>query len=101
MSRGNLGVDIELINSSQTPEQAFEKFCAIVGRYGYDRIAYSLVTDHPTLDLPQQHGLATSYPDDWMKYYREKRYERVDPVTRKVLDCNPPFFWSSVMTCPP
>jgi DNA-binding CsgD family transcriptional regulator len=35
-----------------------------------------------------------------MKYYREKRYERVDPVTRKVLDCNPPFFWSSVTKSP-
>ena len=58
----NLEQYIEQINTSQNPEQAFERFCSIMRAHGYDRIAYSLVTDHPSLGLPKQHGLATSYP---------------------------------------
>lgn len=91
---------IEKINASPTPELAFQNFCLIMNEYGYDRIAYSLVTDHPSLGLPKQHGLATSYPEDWMKYYLEKNYMAVDPVTRRVLGSRKPFFWSEVTRHP-
>ncbi len=91
---------IERINSAETPEQAFANFCFIMREHGYDRIAYSLVTDHPTLGLPRQHGLATSYPEDWMKYYSEKNYMAIDPVTRRVLESRKPFFWSEVTNHP-
>lgn len=87
---------IERINASQTPEEAFGRFCSIMREYGYDRIAYSLVTDHPSLGLPRQHGLATSYPEDWMKFYKEKNYMAIDPVTRRCLTSRKPFFWSEV-----
>ncbi|PWI34767.1 hypothetical protein DI392_00335 [Vibrio albus] len=88
---------IELINSAKTPEEAFSHFCAILAQSGYDRITYSLVTDHPSLDLPKQHGLVTSYPDDWMKYYNEHDYMNVDPVVQKVLTSKAPFFWSDLV----
>jgi DNA-binding CsgD family transcriptional regulator len=95
-----LGQYIEIINSSKTPEEAFAKFCSIMKEHGYDRVAYSLVTDHPSLGLPRQHGLATSYPDDWMKYYKEKNYMEIDPVTLRVLASRKPFFWSDVTANP-
>lgn len=88
----NLEQYIELINSSKTPDEAFLRFSSIMKKYGYDRVAYSLVTDHPSLNLPRQHGLATSYPEDWMKFYREKNYMTIDPVTRRCLDSRKPFF---------
>ncbi|MEK0274925.1 autoinducer binding domain-containing protein [Vibrio vulnificus] len=88
---------IELLNSAKTPEEAFSYFCAILAQSGYDRITYSLVTDHPSLDLPKQHGLVTSYPEDWMKYYNEHDYMNVDPVVQKVLTCKTPFFWSDLI----
>jgi aryl-alcohol dehydrogenase-like predicted oxidoreductase len=31
--------------------------------------------------IARQHGLATSYPDDWMKHYKAKNYMEIDPVT--------------------
>lgn len=37
---------IEMINSSATPEEAFQRFSSIMNKYGYDRVSYSLVTDH-------------------------------------------------------
>ena len=96
----NLEQYIEQINTAQSPEQAFERFCSIMNKHGYDRIAYSLVTDHPSLGLPKQHGLATSYPEDWMKHYRENNYMEIDPVTRRVLNSRKPFFWTDVTDNP-
>lgn len=91
---------IELINSSKTPEEAFERFSSIMKKYGYDRVSYSLVTDHPSLELPRQHGLATSYPEDWMKFYKKNNYMEIDPVTRRCLSSRKPFFWSDVIADP-
>lgn len=88
---------IDLINSAKTPEEAFSYFCTILAESGYDRIIYTLVTDHPSLDLPKQHGLVTSYPEDWMKYYNENNYMSVDPVVQKVLTSRTPFFWSELV----
>ena len=95
-----LGRHIELINSATTPEEAFERFVSIMKKHGYDRITYSLVTDHPSLKLPRQHGLATSYPEDWMKFYKENNYMDIDPVTRRCLSSRKPFFWSDVTADP-
>ncbi len=91
---------VELINSARTPAEAFERFCAAMQEHGYDRVAYSLVTDHPSLDLPRQHGLATSYPEDWMKHYRERNYMEMDPVVERVLNSRMPFFWSELTADP-
>jgi hypothetical protein len=57
----DLELCIELIHSAKTPEEAFSYFCRILERCGYDRITYSLVTDHPSLGLPKQHGLALPF----------------------------------------
>jgi hypothetical protein len=87
---------IERIAASQTTEEAFDHFCAAMRERGYDRIAFSLVNDHPSLGLLSQHGLATSYPEDWMKHYAQHNFSSIDPVTRQVLTKRTPFFWSDV-----
>ncbi|MEJ2346021.1 MAG: LuxR family transcriptional regulator [Gammaproteobacteria bacterium] len=96
----NLGHCIELISLSRTPEQAFDRFGAAMHQHGYDRIAYSLVTDHPSLGLPRQYGLASSYPEDWMKHYRERNYMEIDPVMRRVMRSRKPFHWSELTADP-
>ena len=96
----NLGQYIERINTSSDPDQAFDNFRIIMEGHGYERIAYSLVTDHPSLGLPRQHGLATSYPEDWMKFYKAKNYAEVDPVTQTILSSRKPFFWSDFVNDP-
>jgi DNA-binding CsgD family transcriptional regulator len=85
---------IERIVASRTPQEAFDFFCDAMRQHGYDRIAYSLVNDHPSLGLSRQHGLATSYPDDWMKHYAAHDFALIDPVTQRVLTRRTPFFWS-------
>ena len=96
----DLGTYIELINSASTQDEAFQRFSAIMAGYGYERVAYSLITDHPSLGLSKQHGLATSYPLHWMKYYQEKKYLKDDPVVLGVLKSRTPFFWSDLKQDP-
>jgi len=85
---------VELIVTSQTTQEAFDHFCEAMRQHGYDRIAYSLVNDHPSLGLSSQHGLATSYAEDWMKHYAAHNFSLIDPVTQRVLPKRTLFFWS-------
>ena len=86
----------EAINKAKNINEAFAYFCKVMGEYGYDRVVYSLLTDHHSLGLPRHHGLATSYPEDWMKYYNEKNYLDYDPVAKQVLNSHVPFFWEDL-----
>lgn len=88
---------IERITQSETIDDAFEKYCAIIKKLGYDRVVYSLLTDHPSINLPRQHGLASSYPEQWVKDYNEKGYMDYDPVAKLLLETVTPFFWSDTL----
>lgn len=88
---------IESIDKAETIEDAFSYFCSAMLSHGYDKVTYSLVTDHHSLGLPKMHGLATSYPDDWMKYYIENDYINLDPVVQAVKQNFTPFFWEDLM----
>lgn len=96
----NLAQHIEIIESSETSEGAFARFCSIISDLGYDRVTYSLLTDHPSLGLHRQHGFATSYPETWMKHYNDNDYFRVDPVVKRCMTSQKPFFWSDLADNP-
>lgn len=96
----HLGDAIELIKNAGDSTDAFQKFCRIMREYGYERVVYSLITDHPSLSLPKQHGLATSYPEHWMKFYNENNYLAEDPVIRGVMQIKTPFFWDDLRSNP-
>lgn len=96
----DLGLWVERISNAKTAEEAFAAYCEVMEMHGYNRVSYSLATDHPSLNLPQQHGLATSYPEDWMKYYVEKDYLDEDPIFQHVLSSRKPFFWKDAMKLP-
>ena len=55
---------------------------------GYDRIAYSLFNNQPSLGLLSQHGLATSYPETGSNITRSTTSRSIDQVTRQVLTGN-------------
>lgn len=64
--------------------------------YGYNKVTYSLLTDHPSLMLPKLHGLANSYPEDWMKHYIANDYLDIDAVVVKCKKVRTPFFWKDL-----
>jgi DNA-binding CsgD family transcriptional regulator len=63
---------------------------------GYDRVIFSLMSDHPSLGLSAGHGIMRNYPDDWMKHYAERGYEHLDPVRRFGFRHVGPFIWDSL-----
>ncbi|MFT4825092.1 MAG: DNA-binding CsgD family transcriptional regulator [Cryomorphaceae bacterium] len=92
----DLELCIEKINAAKSSEKAFEVYANILAECGYSRVTYSLVTDHPSLGLKKQLGLATSYPEDWIAYYFENGYGDIDPVVVGVLKSTKPFFWGDL-----
>ncbi len=84
------------MNRAETSDQAFlylEKYLAALG---FDRVVYSLITDHPSLKKTRQHGIVRNYPDDWMKYYFSKGYVDVDPVIKVIKQREGPFVWGDL-----
>lgn len=87
---------VEALNLATTKDEAFAIFCAAMKQRGYEKISYTLCTDHPSLGLPKQHGLSTSYPDDWMHEYKSNNLLKVDPVVKQLIRSRKPFFWDEV-----
>lgn len=63
---------------------------------GYDRVIFSLMSDHKSLGLKEGHGIMRSYPDSWMRHYIERGYQRIDPVRRFGFRHVGPFIWDSI-----
>lgn len=92
-----LGSAIEALSTAKTKDEAFAVFCAAMKAYGYQKVTYTLCTDHPSLGLAKQHGLSTSYPDDWMKEYKSKNFFKDDPVINRCMRSITPFLWDDMM----
>lgn len=88
---------IEDTNLANTPEEVFTIFENALKYIGYDRICYSLITDHPSLGLDAGHGVMKNYSEDWMKHYVEKDYEKIDPVPKYSFVTNKPFTWDNLI----
>jgi len=89
---------IERTNEAETSEEIFTLFQETLKELGYDRICYSLITDHPSLGLSAGHGVMRNYSEDWMKHYTEKKYEKIDPVPKYCFATSRPFTWDWVVS---
>ena len=88
----------EAIMNAQTEEEAFDIYRAFAAHLGYDKAMLWLMTDHPSIGKIAFHGLRTTYPEDWMKYYREKARHLVDPVFQLIISRPGAFFWSQAIS---
>jgi DNA-binding CsgD family transcriptional regulator len=91
-----IGEFIEVSNRATTSEALFGLYNTAMSACGFDRIVFSLMTDHPTTGRKAGHGIITNYPLDWIKYYREKWLELIDPVRQFVHAAEGPFTWNSL-----
>lgn len=88
---------ISCSNEAQTDEELYT--ClerALFDICGYDRVLFSLMSDHSSLGLKEGHGIMRNYPDDWMRHYIESGYEFIDPVRRFGFRHVGPFIWDSL-----
>ena len=82
-------------NRAKTSEDVFELYQKALQELGYDRICYSLITDHPSLGLETGHGVMANYPEDWMSHYFENNYQALDPVPQFCFKTQFPFTWEN------
>ena len=87
---------IEKTNKAGTTGELFELLERVMAYYGFDRVLFSLMTDHIALDQEAGHGIMRNYPSDWMDHYADKDYEDVDPVRQYVLQAPIPFAWDAL-----
>ncbi|QTL34356.1 autoinducer binding domain-containing protein [Pseudoalteromonas viridis] len=97
MNSQELGGYIEQLESATTTEDAFKIYCDAMHAHGYDRVVFSLLTEHANLGLSKQHGLVSSYPDEWIKHYNKSGYLNIDPVVRELYNSSQPFFWNDLL----
>lgn len=87
---------IEKTNKAQSKEQIFELFQSQMALLGFDKVLYTLATDHDSIGQKAGHGIMRNYPDDWMKFYTEKNYVEIDPVIKNAAISNQPFVWNKM-----
>jgi DNA-binding CsgD family transcriptional regulator len=90
----NIQSIIEAIQNAKSKEEAFFEFNKILPSYGYDNALLTLITDHPSIGEKAFHGVSTSYPEGWVKHYKENNYHLFDPVYQRIQSRPGPFFWS-------
>ena len=85
---------IDLSNQAKQIEELFDLYCLGMKQFGYDRLLFCLMNDHPTLRQEAKHGFSVSYPDEWMRHYEESRYESIDPVRTSMFREEALFEWN-------
>ncbi|MEP4150965.1 MAG: autoinducer binding domain-containing protein, partial [Lentilitoribacter sp.] len=89
---------LEGLQSALSREEAFSVLNQSIIQYGYSNVCYTLMTDHPSINQSAYHGLATSYPEDWIKHYNENEYQKYDAVWQRLLRSTTPFFWNDTLS---
>jgi DNA-binding CsgD family transcriptional regulator len=87
---------VERSNRARTTDELVKEFLATVKQHGLDRMVFCLQTNHDHIDMKPGFGTIQNYPEDWMKHYFEKRYDRVDPVTSYCLNKMDTFTWAEI-----
>jgi DNA-binding CsgD family transcriptional regulator len=92
----DIGQFISDTNSAKDSDEAFTYLEKYLGQLGFDRVVYSLLTDHPNLNKNREHGIVRNYPEDWMNYYFSKGYVDVDPTIKIMKQRQGAFAWTSL-----
>jgi hypothetical protein len=87
---------VERANRARNTEELVTEFLNTVKQHGLDRMVFCLQTRHRHLDVEPGFGVLQNYPEDWMKHYREKGFDRIDPVTTYCLSRMETFTWAEI-----
>jgi DNA-binding CsgD family transcriptional regulator len=87
---------VEKSNAARTVDELFAVFLAAVKRHGLDRALFCIATEHR--DIAQKPGAAVicNYPGDWMKYYFEQGFDKIDPVMIYGLTQQGSYTWGDI-----
>ena len=85
----------DMMNATNTAE-AFGVLEKSLEDIGFDRVRYDLITDHKSINKKAGFAVLRNYPDQWMNYYAEKSYDKIDPVCQYLVNTPLPFRWSDL-----
>ena len=94
----NINGLIRSIKASETLDKAFihlDEILQVCGLKNY-MFTHMGIQDSPAIFKIHYHK--TTYPSAWMQIYRERRYLYVDPVAKRVMSNDTPFFWSEYVS---
>jgi hypothetical protein len=98
--------DLEVLRNAGSDKIASEileagSFAELVDLLG--RMADTLGVDHCTLHVVAEAAstnfttkVLTTYPEEWVSHYVDRRYSFLDPVARACLSADHSFFWDSL-----
>jgi len=87
---------VEKANRARTTDDLVTEFPGTVKQHGLDRMIFCLQTTHEHIDMKPGVGVIQNYPEDWMKHYFEKRYDRLDPVITYCQNKMDTFTWAEI-----
>jgi len=91
---------INASNRAQTTDDLFRSYKKAMKKLGFDRIIFSLMTDHVIIQRRAGHGIMLNYPKAWMRHYADKNYEIIDPVRRHMYMSHACFTWKAITRLP-
>jgi DNA-binding CsgD family transcriptional regulator len=71
---------LEKTNKAESVDALLHVFLETVKQHGYDRMIFCLLSDHKNIGLEAGVGHLRNYPADWMQYYFEQGFDKLDPV---------------------
>lgn len=87
---------VEKSNRARTTDELVTAFLGTVKQHGLDRMIFCLQTTHEHIDMKPGVGVIQNYPEDWMKHYFEKGYDRLDPVITYCQNKMDTFTWAEI-----
>jgi DNA-binding CsgD family transcriptional regulator len=87
---------IEASNLTSSVDELFSLYQKAMAELGFDRLIFSLMTEHLFIKKPAGHGIMLNYPESWMKHYIENKFEKADPVRHKMYASPGAFFWKNL-----
>ncbi len=87
---------VEKSNAVKSENELFTVFLETVRKHGLDRALFCIATDHKDIDQGPGAAVVHNYPEDWMKYYFEKNFDKIDPVMVYGLSQQTSYTWDLI-----
>lgn len=88
---------IESSNSCTSEEELILLFERAILVLGFDKFVYSRMRGSFSSENTVHHGVARSYPEEWMRHYSKNNYLDHDPTYRQALSQKSPFTWKKLL----
>lgn len=83
-------------NASNNVDDLFKTYRKTVDSYGLDKFCFCCVSDHQDIGVATEDKFKHNYPSDWMGFYFEKEFDKIDPVIIYGISKADGYFWEDV-----